>query len=60
VGEYVANDREFRNKLREGQAAQEEKLQMEVKLETVDARDHDALADLHGWKDRAADLERTR
>lgn len=48
VGQYVANNREFEYALRKGQEAESEKLNMEVKLATVDARDHDALASLHG------------
>src|SRR3974390_1307408 len=56
VGRYVANDREFTQALREGQAAQEAKLGMEVKLEQVDARDHHGLAELHGHSvDRPAE-----
>jgi hypothetical protein len=57
VGEYVANDREFRDLLKKGVERESENLNMDVKIETCDARDTDALADLHGWKDRAADLE---
>lgn len=62
VGEYVRNDREFRDKLAQGQEAQAAKLGMEVKLETVDARDSDALASLHGHsaERREHDLEGTR
>ncbi len=48
VGRYVANDREFRSALAEGVERQSEKLSMDCKVETVDARDHDALASLHG------------
>jgi hypothetical protein len=48
VGEYVSNDREFRSKLSRGRDEQSAKLGLDVKLETVDARDHDALASLHG------------
>jgi hypothetical protein len=48
VGEYVANDRQFRSLLAQGQDAQAEKLGMDVKLQTVDARDTDALDSLHG------------
>jgi hypothetical protein len=60
VGEYVANDRQFRDLLARGQDAESEKLNMDVKLATVDARDSEGLAELHGWKDRDADLEATR
>lgn len=48
VGRYVANDREFRSALAEGVDRQSEKLGMDAKVVTVDARDHDALASLHG------------
>lgn len=48
VGAYVENDRQFKTLLRQGQDEQAEKLGMDVKLETVDARDHDALNSLHG------------
>lgn len=48
VGQYVANDREFRSALAQGRDAQAEKLGMDVKLETVDSRDSDALDSLHG------------
>jgi hypothetical protein len=60
VGEYVENNRHFRSLLAKGQAEQSEKLNMDVKLETVDARDSEGLAELHGWKDREADLEGTK
>jgi hypothetical protein len=60
VGAYVANDREFRSLLARGQEAESEKLNMDVKLETLDARDSEGLAELHGWKDREADLEATK
>jgi len=48
VGAYVRNDREFNELLRKGQAAQEAELGMEVPLVPVDARDHEALGELHG------------
>jgi len=48
VGAYVRNDREFNELLRKGQAAQEAELGMEVPLVKVDARDHEALGELHG------------
>ena len=61
VGEYVRNDREFKSLLAKGQEAQSEKLGMDVKLATYDARDHEAAAELHGHSvdQRAADLERS-
>ncbi len=59
VGCYVSGDAEFRSKLAEGQAAESERLGMEVKLATCDARDNEALAELHGWPDREKDLEPT-
>lgn len=59
VGEYVESERDFRSKLARGQQEQSEKLGMDVNLATVDARDSEGLAELHGWSadDRAADLE---
>lgn len=48
VGAYVESERQFRSLLREGQDAQSAKLGMECKLETVDARDQEGLAELHG------------
>lgn len=62
VGAYVESERQFNNLLRQGQDAQEEKLGMPVKLEKVDARDHEALAELHGHstEQREHDLEGTR
>jgi hypothetical protein len=62
VGAYVESERQFRNLLREGQDAQSAKLGVDCKLATVDARDSEGLAELHGWKkeDREADLEGTR
>lgn len=62
VGAYVENDRQFRTLLRQGQEAQSQKLNMDVKLETVDARDTSALAELHGYSesDRESDLQGTR
>jgi hypothetical protein len=48
VGQYVRSNREFDYLLRQGQEAESEKLNMEVKLQSVDARDSDALASLHG------------
>lgn len=48
VGEYVNNDREFRTLLAQGQARTAHELGMEVPLATCDARDSEALAELHG------------
>ena len=48
VGAYVENDRQFRSLLRQGQERESEKLGMDVKLTTVDARDQEGLAELHG------------
>jgi hypothetical protein len=48
VGEYVANDREFRNLLAQGQAKEAAELGMDVNLEVLDARDKEGLAELHG------------
>jgi hypothetical protein len=48
VGQYVANDREFRELLRAGAERQEQELGMAVPLAVVDARDDQALGELHG------------
>jgi hypothetical protein len=48
VGQYVANDREFRELLRAGAERQERELGMEVPLAVVDARDDQARGELHG------------
>lgn len=62
MGEYVENERQFRNHLRRGQDEQSAKLNMDVKLVTVDSQDHEALAELHGHTvaQRDHDLEGTR
>lgn len=62
VGEHVENNRQFDYLLSKGQEAQSEKLNMDVKLQKVDARDSDALASLHGHsaERREHDLEGTR
>ena len=48
VGEYVANDREFQELLRQGAERQEAELGMECRLTTVDSRDVEARGELHG------------
>lgn len=62
VGAYVRNEREFTNLLRQGQEKEANELGMEVKLETIDARDHEGLAELHGFSasERESHLEGTR
>jgi hypothetical protein len=62
VGQYVANNREFNNALNVARELESEKLGMDVALQTVDARDSDALSDLHGHspEKRESDLEATR
>ena len=52
VGRYVANEAEFESK----------RLGMDVKLETVDARDNEGVAELHGYTptQRSEDMEPTR
>ena len=62
VGAHVSSDREFRSLLAQGQDAQSERLGMDVKLATCDARDREALGELHGYSadQRTADLEGTR
>lgn len=59
VGAYVSSEGQFHSLLAKGQDEQSAKLNMDVKLATVDARDNEGLAELHGWKpdDRLADLE---
>lgn len=48
VGAYVRNDREFRTLLAQGQAREAAELGMDVNLVTLDARDTEGLAELHG------------
>jgi len=62
VGQYVANRREFDNVLAQGIDRESRRLGMDVKVEQVDARDTDALNDLHGMSssDREADLDPQR
>jgi hypothetical protein len=48
VGRYVANERQFQDALREGQARQEAEMNMECKLIQVDSRDDAGLAETHG------------
>ena len=62
VGEYVRNTREFKDAVKRHKAVQEAKLGMEVKWESVDARDKEGLAELHFTtpEAREADLEPTR
>jgi hypothetical protein len=62
VGQYVSNEREFQDALSAAKELQSEKLNMDVKLETVDARDTSALDELHGRTEaeREEDLEPVR
>jgi hypothetical protein len=48
VGQYVSNEREFQDALSVARELQCDKLGMDVKLETLDARDQEGLAELHG------------
>lgn len=48
VGCWVNNDREFREKLKEGQARESAELGMDVPLVQLDARDQEGLAETHG------------
>ena len=48
VGQYVANDREFQELLRQGAEKQSAELNMECKLTTIDARDLEGRGELHG------------
>jgi len=61
VGQYVENDAQFRSLLHAGQERESEELGMDVVLDTVDARDMEGLAELHGYSTdvRAEDLEPT-
>lgn len=62
VGEYVESERQFKSLLAKGQDEQSAKLGIDVKLATVDARDNEGLAELHGYTtdQRTADLEGTK
>jgi hypothetical protein len=48
VGAYVRNDREFQELLKAGQERESREMNMDVKLVQVDARDQEALGELHG------------
>jgi hypothetical protein len=48
VGAYVRNDREFQELLKAGQEREAKELGMDVPLVAVDARDDEALGELHG------------
>jgi len=48
VGAYVENERQFRDLLKAGQERNSLDTGMETKLATVDARDNEGLAELHG------------
>ena len=48
VGAYVENDGQFKSLLAKGVDEQSAKLNMDVKVATVDARDTEGLAELHG------------
>lgn len=48
VGQYVENDRQFRDVLAEAQEREARELNMDVPLVQVDARDQEALGELHG------------
>ena len=48
VGQYVENDRQFRDLLAAGQEREANELNMDVPLVQVDARDNEALGELHG------------
>jgi len=62
VGQYVESERQFRSLLAEGQDRESARLNMDVKLQTIDARDHEGLAELHGISasERDSHLESTR
>jgi hypothetical protein len=48
VGQYVENDRQFRDVLAQSQEREARELNMDVNLVQVDARDQEALGELHG------------
>jgi hypothetical protein len=48
VGQYVENDRQFRDVLAASQEREAKELNMDVPLVQVDARDQEALGELHG------------
>lgn len=48
VGAYVRNEREFRDMVRQSAARESAELGMECKVEFVDARDREGLAETHG------------
>jgi len=48
VGAYVENDAQFRSLLHKGRDEESERLNKDVKLVEVDARDQEAMAELHG------------
>jgi hypothetical protein len=62
VGEYVENPGQFKSALARGVERQSELLGMDAQVATCDARDGEALGELHGWGSdkREADLEATR
>ena len=62
VGQYVSNEREFQDALSAARELQCDKLGMDVKLETLDARDTEGLAELHGQdiNERQQDAEKVR
>ena len=62
VGAYVRNENEFRSLLAAQAEREERDMGVECKLVTVDARDSEGLAELHGVSPdvRAEDLEPTK
>lgn len=48
VGQYVANDAEFRSVLASQVERESESMNMECKVALVDSRDKEGLAELHG------------
>jgi len=62
VGQYVSNEREFQDALSVARELQCDKLGMDVKLETLDARDTSGLAELHGQdiNEREQDAARSK
>ena len=62
VGCWVDNDRQFREILKQGQEREQRELGMEVKLEQLDARDQEGLAETHGHSldHRLETAERTK
>lgn len=49
VGQYVSNDAEFRSVLAQQVDRESKSMNMDVKIATVDSRDKEGVAELHGY-----------